>query len=263
MANKNRWCLAAAAVVALSAAPVFSQDSGLAALQAALGLGQLELKGFQPRPLMTTDQERERSEAAKLLSGRFSSLPAPDAATLAWLSKRVPGLDAKSVKQVSFDLAEKVMALASDKRGTWMDVLSDPAFRGPEIYFVGQAALDQIENKYASGLIPVRGKTTDGKPFQMQGFLAGQGNVDLLFNWTEFQYEENGHKFKIDNNGRLRATIRGAGDVGIQGFSAYGAPIFCPWARIQRMTKESMYKVRVETSCGTRGGNDLRPVRRR
>lgn len=249
-------------LLVLLAAPASSQDA--AALSRALGFSRGLIKEFSPSPLLSPEQQRAQSKAAAMLQQLQSSLPAPDAQTLAWLSKRVPGLDTANVRLVSFDVADQVMTHAAGGRLTWMDVLSDPLSRGVQIYYVPLSALNRIEAKYYTGLVPVRGKTEDNKPFQMQGFVGGQGKVHLLFDWSEFSYRDpdDGKRFRIDNGGRLTATIRGPGDVGIQGFSAYGAPVFCPWARISRMTKTSMYKVRVETSCATREA-DLHAVRAR
>ena len=193
----------------------------------------------------------------------WTSFPAPDPKTLAWLASRVPNLDASSVRLVPPAAAEEVMQKAVAAKATYLDVLSHQIFRGKELYYVPQSTLDQLHGKYVSGTVPVQGTSEDGKPFQMQGFLAGQNRVELLYDRAEFTFKEEGHRFKVANGGRVASGIQGPGDVTVEGLSAYGAPVFCPWAKIQRMTKESMYKVKVVSSCGTRGGNDLHPVRTR
>lgn len=81
-----------------------------------------------------------------------------------------------------------------------------------------------------------------------------------MFDRGDFTFKEKKDRFKVHGGGRVEVGIRGAGDISIDGLSAYGAPVFCPWAKIQRMTKESTYKIRVETSCGARGGNDIFPI---
>lgn len=236
-----------------------SSERGLEPLQRAFAAGRLEMRRFQERP-----KPPQSALAAGLVElNRWSQLPAPDAPTLAWLSARIPGLDAGAVRVVPLDIAEAAMQRALVAKVTYLDILTDQAFRGQEIYYTPEPVLNELHRKYISGTMPIQGDDEDGKPFQMQALLAGQSKVDMLYDREKFTLKENGTRFKVEKKGRIAATILGAGDIGLEGLSAYGAPVFCPWAKIQRMRKESMYKMHVETSCGSRGGNDVHPIRLR
>lgn len=256
--------IGAFAAVVLSAARICAaQEAGLEPLQQAWGLGLQQVHFYQTNQAQAAMRAAQTFNAAVFTALDSSNYPAPDAATLAWLAGRIPGLDVSLVRTVPSDIADSVMHQAADARLTYMDVLSEEAFRQQKLFYVPQDTLNAIDRKYIAGLIPVSGQAEDHRPFQMQGFLAGKGRVELLYDRDNFSFKEDNHRFKVTNGGRVSAAIQGPGDITIDGLSAYGAPIFCPWARIQRMTKESMYKVRVETSCGTRGGNDVDPVRLR
>ncbi|MEK7858654.1 MAG: hypothetical protein AAB320_05875 [Elusimicrobiota bacterium] len=225
-------------------------EPGLRLIQEAFGAARFEF----PKPVA-------RPALAPLVQPKhWMGFPPPDAQTLAWLVSRIPGLDAGKVHAVPLEAAEGVMQRAFTAKATYLDIFTDEAFRNGSAYYVSQAVLDALDRRYISGTVPVRGQTEDGKTFQMQGLVAGQGKVQLLFDRGEFTFKEDKNRFKVHNNGRVEAGIRGAGDISIDGLSAYGAPVFCPWAKIQRMSKESMYKIRVETSCGARGGNDISPI---
>jgi hypothetical protein len=253
--------MVSAVLLALALSPVHAApacEPGLGDLRAGLAAGLLELGRFKalPRPLPPPPGGgvvREQS---------WSELPAPSAPVLEWLGRRVPGVDAPNVRVVPVDLALGVMERVVTAGGTYIDLFSDPAFRGKALYFTPLETLNEVDRKFIAGSMPIRGQAEDGKPFQLQGLLSGQGRVEFLYD-REFQWKENGHKFKIERGARLTATILQPGDVKIEGLFVYGKPIFCPWARVDRMTKESAYKVRIDTSCGSRGGNDLRPVQRR
>ena len=207
MAKNLGRCLALAAAFSYVAAPVFAQEAGLQPLQAAFAGAKLPFQAFTPHSLLTPEQQDALSQAEKILRQQ-PALPAPNDAVLKWLSQRVPGLDVKNIKEINFETGVMVMAKASAAKATWMDVLSDAAFRGQTIYYVSQDVLNQLDAKYYAGLIPVRGSTEDGQTFQMQAFLAGQGKVHLLFNFTDFTYKDEGKRFKVDNGGRVTATIR-------------------------------------------------------
>lgn len=234
---------------------------GLEPLQRALGAGREQVRMFQA--YWTQERAVDVEPVFTIDTAAWAKFPAPDAATLAWLSGRIPGLDVANVRAVPADAADAAIRRAVASKITYLDVFSDEAFKRKELYFLSAETLQGIHRKFISGTIPIQGSQENGKPFSMQAFVAGQSRVELLFDQNEFTFKDDGNRLKIDNRGRVSAAVLGPGDISVEGFSAYGAPVFCPWARIKRMTKESMYKVRVETSCGSRGGNNLEPVRAR
>lgn len=266
MTSTKQSLRAVAVVVLFLSAGGFcnAQEAGLEPLQQAWGLGFQQVQFYHGNQTQAAMRAAASFEAAVFTALDSSNYPAPDPATLAWLAGRIPGLDTSLVRIVPPATVDSVMLQAAQAKLTYMDVLSEEAFRQQKLFYVPQDTLNQVDRKYISGLIAVSGHAEDGNPFQMQGFVAGKGRVELLYDRDDFSFKESGgHRFKVTNGGRVSAAIQGAGDITLEGLSAYGAPIFCPWAKIQRMTKESMYKVRVQTSCGTRGGNDVDPIRLR
>ena len=218
---------------------------------------------FAERARVARDERLAVEGSGVFGAENWASFPPPDPQTLAWLVARIPGLDAAAVRVVSAEAADAFMRRAVDARTTYLDFLSDEVFRRKEIYYAPADVLNAVHRKYVSGTMPVQGRSEKDEDFQMQALVMGQGRVDILYDRDGFTFAEGDQRFKIERGGRVTAIIQGAGDIGLEGLSAYGVPIFCPWANIQRMTKESMYKVRVETNCGSRDGNDLSPVRLR
>ena len=254
----------AAAAFWLGAGTGRAYEPGLEALSRAFGAGQAQFKALPELPaIMPKDASAPQDASADVLFQTldWTAFPPPDPQTVSWLSSRIPNLDAASVRAVPFETADALMQKAVALKATYLDVLTHQLFRGKELYYVPMADLNKIHARYVSGTVPIQGTTEDGHPYQMQGFVIGQNRVELLFNLQEFTFKEEGHRFKVGNGGRVASAVLGPGDVSVDGLWAYGAPIFCPWAKIQRMTKESAYKVKVKSSCGDRGGNDLSPVR--
>lgn len=255
--DKLRASVAAAFLVA--AWSTASAEPGLRPLQEGFGLGRAEIASFRKTQDLSKTAAQQAPEPL-IQTKNWLGFPPPDAPTSAWLAARIPGLDVRKVRAVPPDAADRVMQRAFAAKATYLDIFTDEAFRKDEAYYVSQAVLDALDLKFVSGTVPVRGRAEDGKPFQMQGLVAGLGKVQLLFDRSDFTFKEKKDRFKVLNNGRVEIGIIGPGDISIDGLSAYGAPVFCPWAKIQRMTKESMYKIHVETSCGSRGGNDIFPI---
>ncbi len=257
--RQSQW-LTAVAIAALSFAGThaFGQEPGLAPLQSALLTGEQMTFQFPLR----AQQQFGQGGAGVLSTEQWKSLTAPDAATLAWLSEKIPGLDVANVRLVDFNSADMVMRRAVNAKATYMEVLSNEAFRRKELYFVPQDVLNRIDSAYISGTIPIRGQTENGKPFQMVGFVIGQSRVEMLFE-GDFSWKQDGRRYRLTNHGHVAGRVLGDGDLGIDGVSTYGAPIFCPWARIQRLTKESVNTLRVQTNCGAKNGIDIQPVRAR
>lgn len=251
-------CLSAAAAIVGFSMGASAQEVRLAPLEGAWLSGEQQALQFPLR----TQQQFGQGGVGVFSTEQWKSLTVPDAATLAWLSSKIPGLDAANVRLVDAGSADNVMRKAVNARVTYMEVLSNEGFRHKELYYVPKDVLAGLDARYISGTIPIRGVAEDGKPFQMVGFLIGQSRVEMLFE-RDFSWKQDGRRYKLTANGRVAGRVLGDGDLGIDGVSAYGAPIFCPWARLQRLTKQSANKLRVQTSCKTLDNVDIDPVRAR
>lgn len=192
----------------------------------------------------------------------WSTLPAPDAATLAWLARRVPGLDLQKVRSVPPAKAQAVLQRAVSRRLTYLDLLTDESFRRDEIYFVPADVLAGIDQKYVTGAVPISGKAKDKKPFRMEGFLGGQGRLEILYDRQgAFEFKEDANWFKVDNGSRVSCRILAPADVAVEGMSVWAdLSVFGFYTKIERMVKEGADKARVYTAAGN-GTGDLRPIR--
>lgn len=226
------------------------------ALSGAYRGAQLQVQNFKAL------QAARQAEVALLADPQnWRQFPAPDAQTLAWLSSRIPDLDAANVRTVPLASADALMQRAAAAQTTYLDLFSDPAFGGQQLYYAPVDVLNAVHAKYLSGAMPIQGTAEDGQPYQIQAIVAGQGKVEILYERGDFSYKENNNRFKVAPGARVSVRKLGPGDIALEGLSAYGAAIICPWAKIQRMTMQSAHKMRVETSCGSRNGIPVRPVR--
>lgn len=246
----------AAAVLALtqpaSAAPVLTFED-------ALNAGRVQLiQAAAQRPPRQVPQDPPQA----IPKGSWEKFPAPDAATLAWLAGRIPGLDQAKVRQVPADISEALLKKAAQARSTYLDLLTDNTFRRQELYYAPAYLLAALDAKYEAGTMPVSGVDESGRPFKMVGIVAGQNAVHILYDRQNFTFKDAGKRFKL-TSARLTTTIRGPGDVNLEGISTYGAAVVCPWAKMNRMTVTRPFTVRVETNCGNRDGIALNPVRSR
>lgn len=249
---------AAVAVLVLSALPLRAAP----VLSFEQSLGQLRLGVYEANILR---QQQERGGLGAIIGQKgWDQFPKPDAATLNWLAQRIPNLDKAAVRIIPADVAEQAMQWAAGQRTTYIDLLTDGTFGKREIYFAPNPLLRAVDAKYYSGTMPFNGRTESGHNFQMQGIVAGQGRVHILYDLQTFSYRDpDGDRFKVENGGRVSVSIRGRGDLGVDGLSVFGHAIFCPWSKIRRMVKDGPFTVKVESSCGNRDRNPLKPVRLR
>lgn len=192
----------------------------------------------------------------------FSQLPSTDPKTAAWLASRIPGLNTAALKTVSADPVDAIMSRAAAARASYLDIFTDPGLgRGkPDLFYLSQDVLDRVDHKWVSGTLPVSGTTTDGHPFHMQGLVAGNGSVYILYDLMQFNYKDGKNQFGITDGGRVTVSVLGAADVGVAGVRAHGCKgIFCGWADIQRITKIGAGTVKVKTSRGDQNAG-LDPV---
>jgi len=191
----------------------------------------------------------------------WGSLSPPDALTLDWLARRIPGLDGTSVHTLTADAFDAMLADAAKRGMSPVDFFTDAGFRGRETYYVPQAATISVLSRYeVRVLTAASGSDTDGQPFQMVGLVLGGGRVDALYDRDNFTFTHP----EFDNGrytlaARVSQVILGPGDMSISGITAHVA-FFSP--TIQRITKISPTIARIKTSLGSRNKPST-PIRRR
>src|SRR5581483_1514589 len=160
----------------------------------------------------------------------------------------------KKLVTVSQEQADKMMARVAASKGDYLDLLSDKSLnsRNGPMYYFPQDVLNRLNQKYDMGTLPVSGTTTDGRPFQMQAMVVGDGEAHYLYNQPRgCSFEQNGTEFKIGDGGHVAAQVQGPGDVAIQGVSGCGNFLFFSGCQdVQRITKISTDQVRVQTDGG-------------
>ncbi|HVT39792.1 MAG TPA: transglycosylase SLT domain-containing protein [Gemmatimonadaceae bacterium] len=191
----------------------------------------------------------------------WSSLSPPDAATLDWLARRLPGLDGSTIHELTADAFDAMLADAAKRGMSPVDFFTDPGFRGREAYYVPQAAVATVLARYeVRVLTAVSGNDTDGQPFQMEGLVLGGGHVDALYDRDNFTFAhpafDNG---RYTLAARVSQVILGPGDMSIAGITAHVA-FFSP--TIQRITRISPTMARIKTSLGSRNKPST-PIHRR
>lgn len=194
-------------------------------------------------------------------AGLYDTLKAPDAATLAWLSSRIPGLDASQVRILTLAGADAIFSAAADRSASPLDVFTDSEFRTPHVYWISQADIQTIFSRYEIHVLTApSGRTKDGKPFAMQALVLGGGRVDALYDLDGFDFENPmfpGHSYK--SSSRVTQRIQGPGDALVEGVWVH-AGLFTP--RITRVVKLSATEGRVETSMGSKNA-PVTAIRRR
>src|SRR5579859_1166886 len=243
----------------LSAAPVAAQPAaqpGLAALQEAFA----QARALRPSADLRAQAAAETAAQATIQSladslfkiADMAGFPAPDAATLAFLRSRIPDLPAASVRAVPTDVILGALSAAAARGVTFLDLLTDPALRGGDVYYASAESLQTAADKYVIGLLPPSGVAKDRRPFKMLAAVGGQGKLTFLYDRTdEFQFDEGGRTFKV-KGGRVSAVITGPGALDqMQGLAVHGCVgPFCKWADFIKWQKEGAYKVHVWVRVG-------------
>lgn len=268
---------AAFAVLALtcaSAAPLAAQsvvEQGLAPLLQAFGSAAALRPSPALRALAVADAEAEASAASDSLfsTDGKAQLPAPDAATLAYLVARIPDLSAPSVRVAPEQVLEEAVGRAAARSLTFMDLLTDSALRRGEVYYASAQSLQSVYAKYDIGILPASGVAKDGRPFRMVAALGGQGRVAFLYDRTDdFEFDGVGRTFKI-SGGRVSGVIAGPGVIDqMQGLAAQGCwGPFCKWANFMKWQKIGPTRVHLWANAGGGFGGgvheqdiDLAPV---
>jgi hypothetical protein len=242
--------------LALAAAAPSRAQTGPAARIAAFVERAPEMNGAELPPAAAVPVPQSAavqappSSASVVPAGLWATLQAPDAATLAALSSRIPGLDAGAVRVLPLAAADALLDAAAARGQSPLDFFTDPAFRGDAAYYLDQAAVAALFARYdIRGLTPASGTTTDGRPFAVQGFVVGGGRIDILYNLDQFILENPlfpGHKYKLAE--RVTERIQGPGDMTIDGIWVRFGPMT---PKILRIVRLSPTKSRVETNYGS------------
>ena len=183
--------------------------------------------------------------------GLWASLAPADAATLAWLAGRVPGLDVSSVRTMTPEAAEALLAACEARGLSPLDFFTDAGFRGPGIFYFPRALLATIYARYDFRVItPVSGNDEHGTPFSMQAMVAGAGRIETLYDRDDITFHHPDFKDgKYTVKVRVTERILGQGDMTVSGVTAH---IGILSADLRRFTKISPTEGRVETSLGSR-----------
>ena len=194
-------------------------------------------------------------------AGLWATLATPDAKTLSWLSSRIPGLNAGSVRVLPLAAADAMFAAAADRSESPLDFFTDSAFRGPEVFYLAQADIQTLFSRYEIHVLTSpSGTAKDGRPYVMQALVLGGGRVDALYDRGQFDFDNPlfpGHSYKI--SARVTQRINAPGDVAVEGVWVH-AGIVTP--RITRVVKLSATEGRVETNYGSRN-QPVTAIRRR
>jgi PPE-repeat protein len=255
--------------LAAGAAPVRAQAGPAARVNALLGeSGGFNGAGLPPlssvpapdAPAASAPVAPPAPAASVVPPGLWATLAAPDAATLALLSARIPGLDAASVRAITMDAADAIFAAAAKQGLTPLDLFTDSGFCGKPIFYFSPAVVSELFVRYdVRVMTPPSGKDADGKPFAMQALVLGAGRLEALYDRDEIKFDNpifDNDRFKL--LGRVTMTISAPGDMKIEGvWVKHG--IF--WPHIQRVVKTSPTEGRVETNLGDRTKPSF-PIRR-
>lgn len=269
MNNRSLAPLAAALAAGLAVAPVMAQAGPAARMDAVLGasgdfpgvtpLAQISAPAVVPAAAVVTTVAD--SAASGVPPGLWSTLSAPDAATLSWLSSRIPGLNASAVRQLTAADADALFATAAQRAESPLDFFSDPAFRGADVYYIPKDVIAALFSRYEIRVLtPASGTTTNGRPFSMQALVIGGGRIDALYDLNNFSadnpmFPDYTYRFAE----QVTETINGPGDLSVSGV----------WVRvgfvtpqIQRIVKLSATQARVDSNYGSRV-KPISPITRR
>ncbi|MFI5361951.1 MAG: hypothetical protein ACHQ49_08285 [Elusimicrobiota bacterium] len=256
-------------VVALAAAaPARAQASPAARIGALVdggagwnGAAIPPLSSFAAPSAAPMETQPMTPPASVVPPGLWRSLSAPDAATLARLSSRIPELKTDSVRVLTFDTADAMFTAAMAQGESPIDFFTDAAFRGSDTYYLAPETVAAIFARYEiHALTPASGTTKKGEPFVLEGMLIGAGRIDALYNLDQFEFDNpllDGKRYKLLS--RVIQRIQGPGDLKIEGVWTQVGFLH---PQILRVVKTSPTMGRVETNYGSRV-RPATPIRRR
>ncbi len=238
--------------LSLLAAPAAAQGDPAAVVRALLAGAGLTLPPFAEVNLPPARVLQTAPTAPSLIpAGLWATLPVPDAGAIALLSGGVPGFNPAAARSLTPEAAENLFAAAVARGSSGLDLFTDPAFRGDEVYFLSQELIQKLFDRYEMRVLtPAYGSTTDGQAFHMIGLAIGRGRIDAFYDLDGFQFN---NPFFPDGRyklaGHVTEIIQGPGDLEMTGISIH-VKIFQP--TIKRIVKISPDSARVETSMGDR-----------
>ncbi|NNN05224.1 MAG: hypothetical protein HKL90_04925 [Elusimicrobia bacterium] len=260
--------VALAAGLAAAPAPAFAQAGPAARMDAVLGasgdfpeLPPLARISAPAAAAAVAVPSAVDGSASVVPPGLWTTLVAPDAATLSWLSSRIPGLNAAAVRQLTPTDADALFATAAQRAESPLDFFSDPAFRGADVYYVPQDVIAALFSRYEIRVLtPSSGTTTDGRPFAMQALVIGGGRVDTLYDQDNFSannpmFPDYTYQFA----GHVTEAINGPGDLSVSGVWVHVGFVT---PQIQRIVKLSATQARVDSNYGSRV-KPISPITRR
>ena len=148
------------------------------AAEASFALGEISAVSFDAAAPAPSVSGRPAGQGPLFPAGLWESLGAPPAAALALLTRRVPGLDAASVREMPFEQADALARRAEAAGLSGMDLFTDPALLAARVYYLSPETLAKLFARYdLIAAIPFSGKSPDGRPFEMQAMTFGAGRV--------------------------------------------------------------------------------------
>lgn len=191
----------------------------------------------------------------------WDGLPPIDPGLASWLGGRVPGVDARQVRELPGALAEELLEQAVARGYAGSDVFSDRGLLTPRLFFLREADVQRLFDRYEMRFLSLpSGETTRGERYAMQGLLLGAGRVVCLYSLSEFEFRNPyfpSRKFKFREP--VVYTIRGPADLGMQGAEVNWNLV---WPNINRFVKIAPDRIRIETSLGS-AEESLEPIRRK
>lgn len=183
---------------------------------------------------------------------------APPPAIVSWLTRRIPGMPAEAIREISY--ADVADALDEEARrgGSNLDLFSDLGLRGDEAYYISQDSLRRLFADFdMAAALKFSGRTTGGQEYHMEALVMGRGAVHILYDLHHFETKSDGNTYVIDS--RVTESIEGAGRLAVSGMWVKVWP-FTP--RVEHLTKLGGGKMRVDTNYGSKDLPDD-PIRRR
>lgn len=250
-------------VLAFSVAPARAAVSD-AAVQARLGglLGAWQLQMPDVPALVPAVLGRAvGTQQAPLIPKSYwdKSLP-PHASHLTWLKGRIPGLDAASLREISYEDVAAVLDAAAALKYSTLDVFTDAGLRGDVAYYLQASTVKKLFASHELNTALVAGgKDVDGNAYTMDGIVMGRGKLHILFNRGPFTFDHpsDGRTYEVQS--RIVQTIEGPGRLAVSGMKTKHWPV---WPVIQRLIKLGPGRIRIETNYGSKDQDD-RAVRRR
>ncbi len=184
----------------------------------------IPFNGFPPAPKPPLALETSLLQAADgpiIPPETWDGLQPPQPEVLDILAARVPGLDRDKVREATPELAQSLMRRAVERNLSALDLFTDEALRTDRLYYLPGAVLSQIDDAYdLKNLFPLKGRTTNGATFVMQGVVMGGNKIEMLYNFQRFTfihplYRDMGGKYTFQS--RISQTIQGPGIVSLTG----------------------------------------------